>query len=169
MSTRYTVSEQQTHTLDDLQFQLPASFQQVETMVSFRAPVREELKDPRMVQGILNKRINVQPNLIVHRRHASSSKSLEDWVGESCAEFVRSFVTLQNLNKRPFSFDDGQEGFLVTFDLPATSSTSLRQFHVFRVEGNEWVTLALTIDGMALNEAEEERWLKSLSTLQRKG
>lgn len=159
-------SSQTTNVLDGMSFEPPAGFERVETMLSWRAAVKQELRDPRLVQGILNKQSSIQPNLIAHQRKAKANASLEQIVGEACAEFVRSMVNLQNIKRVDFRFDDQNEGFLVTFDLPATSSQTLRQFHVFRLDGGILTSMTLTTDALTLTEEQTQSYLANLRTLQ---
>lgn len=150
---------------DGMQFDPPESFQLVETMLSLRAPARQELADPRLVQGITKKQTIVQPNLIVHRRKAKSGADLESLVGEACAEFVRSLVRLENMDKQDFAFNDENPGFLVMFDFPTKESQTLRQYHAFRLDGDKFTTLTLTVDGATLTDDIEETYLDSLASL----
>lgn len=158
-------NQSQHQRFDGMQFAPPADFELVETMLSLRAPLRQELRDPRMVQGILNKQTTVQPNLIVHRRQAPDDATLEGLVAEACAEFVRSMVQIENVQKEPFVFADQREGFLVTFDFPTTSTQTLRQFHAFRLDDEMLTTLTLTVDGAVLTDDDDESYRESLASL----
>ncbi len=159
------MSESPSQQFDGMQFAPPESFQLVETMLSLRAPVREELADPRLVQGIINKQTTVQPNLIVHRRNTKPDADLEALVGEACAEFVRSLVRLENMDKQDFAFNDDHPGFLVMFDFPTRESQTLRQYHAFRLDGDKFTTLTLTVDGATITDDLEETYLDSLASL----
>ncbi|MCB9637700.1 MAG: hypothetical protein H6728_17735 [Myxococcales bacterium] len=150
---------------DGMSFSPPEEFDLVETMFSLRLPIREELQDPRMIQGILNKRIQIQPNLIIHRRSAKQDASLEEYVGEACAELLKTIGNLEAFEKRTFTFSDQQEGFLVSFLCPATKTDSLRQYHAYRLDDGKITTLALTVDAKQASKDQEQRYLQTLASL----
>jgi|GEM_PF-1167618 len=150
---------------DGMQFEPPSEFQLVETMLSLRMPPKQELRDPRLVQGILNKQTSVQSNLIVHRRQAKKGATLEELVGEACAEFIRAMVNIQNITKQEFTFTDKTEGMLVSFDFPTSKTKTIRQYHAFRLEEGRLTTLTLTVDSLQLTAEQEEVYLKSLASL----
>ena len=112
----------ETQSFHGVQFAPPTEFELVETMLSFRAPVKDELRDPRL----MHRQMNVQPNVILHRKHAKPDTPLEDIVGIALAEFIRTMVQLENVKKREFTFADGVDGFLISFDYPATKDKVLR-------------------------------------------
>lgn len=160
-----TQEDSQGHLFHGMHVRPPSEFELVETMLSLRAPVQEELRDPRLVQGILNKSQSVQPNLIVHRRAASKDASVEELAGEAFAELVRSMVKLENVEKSTFVFQDEAEGVLIFFELAPTPSSRLAQFHVFRLDDGMLTTLTMTVDSHCLTEERKNRYLQSLSTL----
>lgn len=144
-------------------FAPPADFELVETMLSFRAQPKEELLDPRL----LHRQMSVRPNVIVHRKHAKPDVPLVDLVGTALAEFVRTMVQLDNVQKSEFAFQDGFKGFLIRFDYPATKDKVLRQYHAFRLDEGILTTLALTVDAVkvASSDEDEQMYLQSLASL----
>lgn len=146
-----------------VRFAPPAEFELVETMLSFRAPNKEELRDPRL----LHRQVSVRPNVIVHRKQAKPGVALVDLVGTALAEFIRTMVQLENVQKSEFAFQDGSNGFLIRFDYPATKDKTLRQYHAFRLDDGILTTLALTADAVtvASSEEDEQMYLQSLASL----
>lgn len=144
-----------------LSYEAPAGFEPVEVMVTLKGPPVDDLKDPRALQ----KQFPIRPNLILHRRGVQPGASVDMLCGEICAELVSSISGLSNLLTGPFSFADGAEGMLVSFDFPAGKAATVRQFQAMRLDGETFTTATLTVDASTWTDARQEQLFGSIASI----
>ena len=75
----------------------------------------------------------------------------------------QAFDGLEDFESRPFDFDDGTTGHLISFRCAFGEGDQVRQFHALRLDDNQFSTLTLTVDGFKLNDEKRQGFLQCLA------
>ena len=138
----------------------PSTFLAEETTASWRAPLAADLKDPRAMQT----QMPVRPNLIVHRRKVAADKDVGELVAVVCADLVRHIEGLSTIDSSAFSFDDGQEGLLIKYTIPAHQNFQLAQMQAARLDGDVFTTVTISTELSRLSDEVVADYLAALAS-----
>jgi hypothetical protein len=143
-------------TIGSMCFDPPPGFGPDETMLSLRPPAPAAAAAGGRPAS---------SSLIVHHKRARPGASLGELAGEAAAELARSLSGMLNLSKAEFLFDDGATGVLLSYDFPVFDEKTLRQYHVYRLDGDHLTTMTLTIPDEGLDKAAGAQFFRSLASL----
>lgn len=138
----------------------PSDFVAEEVTASWRAPLDVDLKDPRAMQV----QMPVRPNLIVQRRAVTNDKSVGELVGVVCADLQRHIDGISTIDTSAFTFDDGVEGLLIKYTMPAHKEFKLAQMQAARLDDKVFTTLTISTELSRLSDDVVASYLKSLAS-----
>jgi hypothetical protein len=101
-------------------------------------------------------------NLIVRTRRVERGLSLVEAAAAISVELARTLPQLTGLNARPFRFDDGAIGRLVSYSFWPTGKQQLFQDHAIRIDAEHLIHFTLTT-GAETSGEQRSRYLREVS------
>ncbi len=144
--------------LEGLQFDPPADFVHEEVVSSWRVPLKNEVKDPKLLQA----QAVVRPNLTVTRVQVDEP-DLEAITARACHELMERIQGVQGVRATQIVFADGKNGMLVEYAFPVMSFTVV-QMQALRVDDHTLTTLALCTEASRMTNEVRDEYVKSLQS-----
>jgi hypothetical protein len=111
-----------------------------ETSAVMRAEEKKGLNEPRLLQS----QTPVRSNLIMKSRHIDPGTELLELAAKLTEELMQHMPGLSNIRSQDFSFEDGQAGYLIAFEVQATPRLRVKQHHVLRIDVDYATQFTLT-------------------------
>ena len=103
-------------------------------------------------------------SLIVQSKKARLGASVDDLAGDALNELSQTLGKMNNLTRTALTFADGGAGAMLSFDW-ATASGAMRQYFVFRVNGDRLCTVTLTVPREDVTAESAQPLMKAIASI----